>query len=153
MQEEKVSGKIFDQAVLKRLFKFIGPYKVKFFLLVFVILIGAILSPLMPLLIKYTIDTPITNGDYIGLSKMLMLMIGLLFASSLLAFFNTYLAGWLGQNITPIIKSSCKISPAIAAIPELNTLDKVSISEMVLVTKRPIGVSSKKRSFRLSILE
>jgi len=99
LQEEKVSGKIFDQAVLKRLFKFIGPYKVKFFLLVFVILIGAILSPLMPLLIKYTIDTPITNGDYIGLSKMLMLMIGLLFASSLLAFFNTYLAGWLGQNI------------------------------------------------------
>ncbi len=99
MQEEKVSGKIFDTAVLKRLFKFIVPYKFRFFLLIGIILIGAVLSPLMPLLIKYTIDTPISNGDYVGLSKMLMLMIGLLFTSSLLSFFNTYLAGWLGQNI------------------------------------------------------
>lgn len=53
----------------------------------------------MPLLIKYTIDVPIANGDAAGLSKMLMLMIGLLFLSSVLAFFNTFLAGWLGQNI------------------------------------------------------
>lgn len=63
------------------------------------ILAGALLSPVMPLLIKYTIDGPITNGDYPGLSKMLMLMIALLFSSSILTFFNTYLAGWLGQHI------------------------------------------------------
>ncbi|MFT4733914.1 MAG: ATP-binding cassette subfamily B multidrug efflux pump [Algoriphagus sp.] len=99
MQEEKVSGKIFDTAVLKRLAKFISPYNGRFFLLVFIILLGAVLSPLMPLLIKYTIDVPIANGDAAGLSKMLMLMIGLLFLSSVLAFFNTFLAGWLGQNI------------------------------------------------------
>jgi ATP-binding cassette subfamily B multidrug efflux pump len=99
LQEEKVSGKIFDTAVLKRLAKFISPYNGRFFLLVFIILLGAVLSPLMPLLIKYTIDVPIANGDAAGLSKMLMLMIGLLFLSSVLAFFNTFLAGWLGQNI------------------------------------------------------
>lgn len=99
MQEEKVSGKIFDKAVLKRLLTFIVPYKFRFVLLVVLILLGAVLSPVMPLLIKYTIDGPITNGDYAGLSKMLMLMIGLLFTSSIFAFFNTYLAGWLGQNI------------------------------------------------------
>ncbi|MFT5884727.1 MAG: ATP-binding cassette subfamily B multidrug efflux pump [Arcticibacterium sp.] len=99
MQEEKVSGKIFDTAVLKRLAKFISPYNGRFFLLILIILLGAVLSPLMPLLIKYTIDVPITNGDAAGLTKMLMLMIGLLFLSSVLAFFNTFLAGWLGQNI------------------------------------------------------
>ncbi|WP_341227350.1 ABC transporter ATP-binding protein [uncultured Arcticibacterium sp.] len=99
MQEEKVSGKIFDKAVLKRLLTFIIPYKFRFILLVVLILLGAVLSPIMPLLIKYTIDGPITNGDYPGLSKMLMLMIGLLFTSSILTFFNTYLAGWLGQHI------------------------------------------------------
>jgi ATP-binding cassette subfamily B multidrug efflux pump len=99
LQEEKVSGKIFDTAVLKRLAKFISPYNGRFFLLILIILLGAVLSPLMPLLIKYTIDVPITNGDAAGLTKMLMLMIGLLFLSSVLAFFNTFLAGWLGQNI------------------------------------------------------
>lgn len=99
MQEEKVSGKIFDKAVLKRLLTFIVPYRFRFILLVVLILAGALLSPVMPLLIKYTIDGPITNGDYPGLSKMLMLMIALLFSSSILTFFNTYLAGWLGQHI------------------------------------------------------
>jgi ATP-binding cassette subfamily B protein len=99
LQEEKISGKIFDKVVLKRLFKFVLPYKAKFIILIVLILAGAVLSPLMPLLIKYTIDTPISNGDYAGLSKMLLVMIVLLFFTALLAFFNTYLAGWLGQNI------------------------------------------------------
>lgn len=99
MKEEKISGKIFDREVLKRLFTFIGPYRGKFTLLVVIILISAGLSPLLPLLIKYTIDVPISQGDYAGLSRMLLLMIGLLFLTSLLAFWNTYLAGWLGQNI------------------------------------------------------
>ncbi|WP_304234156.1 ABC transporter ATP-binding protein [Jiulongibacter sediminis] len=99
MKEEKVSGKIFDRAVLKRLITFISPYKGKFTLLVVIILISAGLSPALPLLIKYTIDTPISQGDQQGLTRMLLIMIGLLFASSLLAFFNTYLAGWLGQSI------------------------------------------------------
>ncbi len=99
MKEEKVSGKIFDGEVLKRLFSFIKPYKLRFILLIVVILISAALSPVLPLLIKYTIDVPISTGDYPGLTKMLILMISLLFFSSVLAFFNTYLAGWLGQNI------------------------------------------------------
>jgi ATP-binding cassette subfamily B protein len=99
LKEEKVSGKIFDRAVLKRLITFISPYKGKFTLLVVIILISAGLSPALPLLIKYTIDTPISQGDQQGLTRMLLIMIGLLFASSLLAFFNTYLAGWLGQSI------------------------------------------------------
>ena len=99
MQEEKISGKIFDREVLKRLIKFIVPYKGRFFLLVGVILLSALLSPLLPLLIKYTIDTPISNGDYKGLSFMLILMIALLAVNSVVAFFSTYLAGWLGQYI------------------------------------------------------
>lgn len=99
MQEEKISGKIFDREVLKRLIKFIVPYKGRFFLLVGVILLSALLSPLLPLLIKYTIDTPISNGDYKGLGFMLILMIALLAVNSVVAFFSTYLAGWLGQYI------------------------------------------------------
>ncbi len=99
MKEEKLSGRIFDRQVLGRLIKFISPYRLKFIILVILIIVGALLSPILPLLIKYTIDTPIAQNDFKGLMNMLLLMIGLLFISSIFAFFNTYLAGWLGQNI------------------------------------------------------
>lgn len=99
MQEENLSGKIFDRKVLRRLLSFIGPFKVQFALLIFVIIIGAVLSPLLPVLIEYTIDGPISEGNWEETGRMFIWMIALLTFSSIVAFFNTYLAGWLGQNI------------------------------------------------------
>jgi ATP-binding cassette subfamily B multidrug efflux pump len=99
LKEENISGRIFDREVLGRLATFIAPYRSRFLLLIAIIVVSAILSPILPLLIKYTIDGPISNGDYGSLTKMLLIMIGLLVVSSVLSFWNTYLAGWLGQNI------------------------------------------------------
>ena len=96
---EQKSGKIFDLPILKRLYDFVKPYQKQFYLLVFIIMAGAALSPVNPLLIRYTIDTKITNGDYTGLAMMLGLMILVLVAQSLIQFSNTYLSGWLGQNV------------------------------------------------------
>jgi ATP-binding cassette subfamily B protein len=99
MSEQNPSGNIFDWAVLKRLFQFIRPYQFRFYTLVFVILLGAALAPALPLLISRTIDGPVSAGDYTGLAKMMLLMVGILVLQSLIQFVNTYLAGWLGQNI------------------------------------------------------
>lgn len=99
MSEQNPSGNIFDWAVLKRLFQFIRPYQFSFYSLVFVILVGAALAPAIPLLIKQTIDGPVTSGDYTGLARMMLIMVGVLVLQSLIQFVNTYLAGWLGQNI------------------------------------------------------
>jgi ATP-binding cassette subfamily B multidrug efflux pump len=99
MSEQNPSGNIFDWAVLKRLFQFIRPYKFRFYVLVFVILVGAALAPAVPLLIKQAIDGPVTSGDYTGLARMMLIMVGVLVFQSLIQFVNTYLAGWLGQNI------------------------------------------------------
>ncbi|WP_337043502.1 ABC transporter ATP-binding protein [Emticicia sp. 17c] len=99
MSEQNPSGNIFDWAVLKRLFQFIRPYRVRFYTLVFVILVGAALAPALPLLIRQTIDGPVSAGNYEGLAKMMLVMIGVLVLQSLIQFVNTYLAGWLGQNI------------------------------------------------------
>ena len=97
--ETSPSGKIFDLEILKRLFQFIKPYNVKFYILVLTIMLGATLSPALPLLIRQTIDGPVSAGNYIGLAKMMATMIGLLVVQSLIQFTNTFLAGWLGQNI------------------------------------------------------
>ncbi len=99
MIPESKSGKIFDGEVLSRLFSFIIPYKLQFALLVLLIVLSAILAPTLPLLIQYTIDVPIVTGDYELLALMLAIMIGTLILSGIIAFFNTYLSGWLGQYI------------------------------------------------------
>lgn len=97
--ETSPSGKIFDLEILKRLFQFIKPYNFKFYSLVLSIMIGAALAPVLPLLIRQTIDGPVSVGNYTGLAKMMAIMIGILIVQSLIQFTNTYLAGWLGQNI------------------------------------------------------
>jgi ATP-binding cassette, subfamily B, multidrug efflux pump len=97
--ETSPSGKIFDLEILKRLFQFIKPYNFKFYSLVLSIMLGASLAPVLPLLIRQTIDGPVSAGSYTGLAKMLAIMVGVLVMQSLIQFTNTYLAGWLGQNI------------------------------------------------------
>lgn len=99
MNEETKSGKIFDLPTLKRLYQFISPYRKQFFLLIGVIVLSAILSPLLPLLIKYTVDGPIANRDLDGLLSMMMVMVGTLFLRGIVQFSNTYLSGWLGQHV------------------------------------------------------
>jgi ATP-binding cassette subfamily B protein len=99
VNEEQKSGKIFDLPILKRLFSFIKPYTRQFWTLVTIIMVGAALSPVNPLLIRYTIDDKIANGDYTGLALMIGLMVIVLVLQSVIQFSNTYLSGWLGQNV------------------------------------------------------
>ncbi|RIV24866.1 ABC transporter ATP-binding protein [Fibrisoma montanum] len=99
MNEEQKSGRIFDWPTLKRLYDFVRPYQSRFYLLVFIILLSASLAPLTPLLIRYTIDNEIAEGDYQGLTLMLVLMIGVLVLQAIIQFSNTFLSGWLGQHV------------------------------------------------------
>jgi ATP-binding cassette, subfamily B, multidrug efflux pump len=99
VEKETKSGRIFDAHILKRLFEFVRPYKARFYTLVFLILLMALLTPLTPLLIRYTLDHYVALGDYSGLTMMLLVMVGLLVVQSFAQYFNTYLSGWLGQNI------------------------------------------------------
>ncbi len=99
MNQETKSGQIFDLPTLRRLYTFVGPYKKQFFGLIGIIMLSAVLSPILPLMIKYTIDTPVANGDYDQLAFMMALMIGVLIIQGLVSFVNTYLSGWLGQYI------------------------------------------------------
>jgi len=99
VNQEQKSGQIFDLPTLRRLYTFVGPYKKQFFGLIGIIMLSAVLSPLLPLLIKYTIDNSIATGDYQELALMMAIMIGVLIVQGLVSFVNTYLSGWLGQYI------------------------------------------------------
>lgn len=97
--EQKPAGRIFDWAILQRLYTFVKPYQGRFYLLVGIIMLSACLAPLNPLLIRYTIDNAIATGNYQRLTLMLITMIGVLVAQAVVQFSNTYLSGWLGQHV------------------------------------------------------
>ncbi|CAN5180952.1 ABC transporter ATP-binding protein [soil metagenome] len=99
MNEEQKSGRIFDLAILRRLYAFVKPYQARFYSLIGIILLSACLAPLAPLLIRYTIDNVIAQGDYKQLTQMLVIMIGVLVVQAIVQFSNTYLSGWLGQYV------------------------------------------------------
>lgn len=98
MKEAK-SAKIIDFQIIKRLYGFIKPYRFRFWFLVFLILCMAGISPVVPLLIRYTLD------HYLGLTfasdlvRMLGWMLGALLLQTFLQFSTSYLAGYLGQTV------------------------------------------------------
>ncbi len=99
MAEENPSGNIVDWKIIRRLFTFIQPYNGRFYALVALILLAAVLAPANPLLIRYAIDHFVVAGDYAGLTAMLLVMIAVLLVQGVVQFSQTYLSGWLGQTI------------------------------------------------------
>ena len=100
MEKEQIqSGSIIDLKVLKRLFSFARPYIGRFYLLVLLTLLLAVLVPSRPLLIQYTIDNEVAFGDFEGLVFMVVILVFLLLIQAFVQYAHTYLAGWLGQNV------------------------------------------------------
>ncbi len=98
-QQEKSSGSIFDGKVLLRIFQFVKPYQKIFYTIVFLILLGGILTPTRPYLIEYTINNHVPNGNYTGLYQMIGLMLVLSVLQAVVQFFQAYMSDWLGQNV------------------------------------------------------
>jgi ATP-binding cassette, subfamily B, multidrug efflux pump len=137
-QEEK-SGQIFDLKILKRIFSFTKPYRLKFWLLVIVILLLACVMPLSPLLIRHTIDVEIVAGNYNGLAFMILAMVIVLFLQGILNFFSAYLSGWLGQTIIRDIR--IKLYQKILQL-RLKFFDETPIGRLVTRTVSDIETLS-----------
>ena len=99
MQKEEKSGNIFDSVLIRRLLGFMKPYNTYFFLLLTIIFTLAFVVPVTPLLVQYTIDHYVLKGDYSGLTRMILIMVGLLVLQAFLQYSQNYLSGWLGQSI------------------------------------------------------
>lgn len=102
MSEKKstaITDKAVDFLVLKRIFKYVKPYKKNFYFAVSTTIILAALSPLRPYLIQYTFDNYIAKSNISMLFNMTILLIGLLIVETCMQFADTYLTNRLGQNI------------------------------------------------------
>ncbi|MCB0494861.1 MAG: ABC transporter ATP-binding protein [Cyclobacteriaceae bacterium] len=126
--QEKVTGKVVDWNVLKRLLVFIKPYKWQFIFLIILTLLTAVLVPLRPYIIQLALDNQVAKGDYQGLLRMIYLLLGLLVVQALVQYVNTYLSGWLGQYIIKDIRT--KLYKHLVHL-KLSFFDKTPIGRLV----------------------
>jgi ATP-binding cassette subfamily B protein len=100
MEKEKVSsGNIIDWKVLKRILKFITPYRGRFYFLILLTVLLGVLTPLRPLLIQYTLDTHVAVGKYWDMVNVMLLILALLVLQSVMQYVHTYISGRIGQYV------------------------------------------------------
>ncbi len=104
MKKENKSGQIFDTQVLKRLFKFILPYKMTFIIVLLLTITLAPLGIIRPYMIQITVDNYMEVGQQNMLIYMCGLMFGLLAVQTLVQYLHSYWSGWLGQTIIKDIR-------------------------------------------------
>ncbi len=88
----------FDGQLLKRLFRWLAPYKVWLAIALVLTLGVAFLGPLRPKLVQVAIDEYIALGDSAGLMKIILLIGGVLVGEAILSFILGYMTAWVGQN-------------------------------------------------------
>lgn len=94
----KITGDAFNVGLLKRVFQYVKPYRNTFVWSVVLTLLLAVLAPVRPFLIGYTLDEFILKGNFNGLVKITILMVVLLIFQSVFQYSQTLLTNTLGQS-------------------------------------------------------
>jgi len=109
MSEEIKKRKIFDFSLLRRVFGYAAPYKKRVYISIALSILLAVLSPLRPFLIQYTINHDIRTGAAAQLSVkdeiarlviwITVLQIVLLLIETVSRFYFSFITAWLGQTV------------------------------------------------------
>jgi len=109
MADQQPRKKIFDFALLRRVFRFAAPYKTKFYTSLTLSVILAVLAPIRPYLVQVTINSYVKGGMAVQASQrnpfvelvvtITIIQIVLLLAESIIRFYFSYITAWLGQNV------------------------------------------------------
>lgn len=94
----KITGDAFNVSLLKRVFQYVKPYRGIFIWSVILTILLALVAPVRPFLIKYTLDHYILKGEYNGLLMMTVVMLVLLVIQSVIQYSHTLLTNTLGQS-------------------------------------------------------
>jgi len=95
----KVSGKIFDRTLYKKLLGFVTPYKTTYYFVIVAAILLSGFSTLTPYLLKVVVDDYIRLKDYEGIVFFTGLMLGALVFEVIFQFLFVYYANWLGQKV------------------------------------------------------
>jgi ATP-binding cassette, subfamily B, multidrug efflux pump len=105
-KEQVSSGNIIDWSVLRRLMRYVAPYRGSFVTVVVLTIVLGALAPTRPILIQYTLDEHVAFGNYGAMVEVMIWLLLLLIVQSIAQYIHTYLSGWLGQQIIRDIRSN-----------------------------------------------
>jgi len=98
--------KFFNLASLRRVFRYAAPYKNRFVISVVLAILLAVLTPVRPWLIQYTVDSYIVHKNNFTQNRVVELLIwitifqvGLVIVETLFRFLFSFLTSWLGQSV------------------------------------------------------
>ncbi len=99
LHEEQVLGKAYDARLMRRLLKYLVPYRMAAFLSLVFILSASGLTVIQPYLTKVAIDRYIRTSDFAGLNLIALLYLLTLAGEFCLSFGETWVLNLMGQRI------------------------------------------------------
>jgi len=99
IEEDKVSGKIYDGRLFRRLLQYGRPYWYLILAAVLMIIVAAILETVGPYLTRIAVDKYIVPGDYDGLKTIIILYVSVLVGNFLIRYLQILLTQFVGQKI------------------------------------------------------
>jgi ATP-binding cassette subfamily B multidrug efflux pump len=99
MSEKKQRKKLLDLGILRKVFAFAVPYKKKVYISVIISVVLAVISPLRPYFIQYTVNHFIADKNTYWLILITIIQIGMLLVETALRFYFGFLTSWLGQTV------------------------------------------------------
>ena len=97
--EEEVLGKAYDAALMRRLLRYLRPYKPQVALALAAIIAASVLQLAQPYLMKLAIDRYIAAGDLRGMDRIALGFLGILIGSFILEYIQTWTLQMTGQRI------------------------------------------------------
>ncbi len=98
--EEEVLGKAYDARLMRRLLKYVGPYRSRIIIAVILLVGGSLLQLLLPVTIQIGIDNYLTqNQDIEGLTRIAFIYAGLLLAVFILQYLQMFITMYVGQKV------------------------------------------------------
>lgn len=99
MSSTSANKKIFDVALLRRVFGLAIPYKKKVIWSLVLAILLALLTPIRPWLIQLTVNNYIRNGLLDWVIRITLIQFGLLLVETVFRFLFTFTTSWLGQSV------------------------------------------------------
>ena len=102
---EKVTGKVFDLKLFKRLLTYIRAYRYQFLISTISVLILAALAAIYPVLLRDIVDDFIINKNAEQLLIFSLLLLGVKILQVIFQFLYIFFTNWLGQHIIKDIRT------------------------------------------------
>jgi ATP-binding cassette, subfamily B, multidrug efflux pump len=98
MQEEDVLGKAYDAKLMRRLLKYLRPYRWFVILGIILSLLVSSMEAVRPYFTKIAVDVNIAQGDKNGLLITMLIFFVIMIVRGLIQYANAYLTQWIGQR-------------------------------------------------------